>query len=92
MKTYALENRKQYALAGSTDLIRLKAVPGQNAVFCDKARLETLAFALCAAQCCHLSGPTAAGKTALIDALWHVPENFERLCEELGFEKKPLKI
>lgn len=78
--------------AGPTDLIELIPVPGGNPLFIEKWVLESLAYAIVEGEFIHLSGPTGAAKTSLIEALYLVPDNFAQLCRSLGYPVRPLKM
>ncbi len=89
---YSINNPSEYAKAGAYDLIKLIAETGENALYLPKYQLETLVYAIVHSEAIHLSGPTGSGKTNLIKAMWHVPENFNSVCMALGYPVKPLKI
>jgi hypothetical protein len=87
---YRVDRRNEYRRAGPDDLIELLPVPGQNPLFLPKWFLEVLAYAIAAHEVTHVSGPTGSAKSSVIEAFHLVPENFQIVCEALGF--KPLLI
>lgn len=78
--------------AGPTDLIRLEAARGKTPIFIQKWQLEVLMIGLVRAEKIHLSGPTGAAKSSLVECLMQVPKNFESLCRAMNLELKPLVI
>lgn len=81
-----------YRKAGPNDLIELEPVPGQNPLFLPKWFLEVLAYAIAKHEIIHLSGPTGSAKSSIIEAFHLVPENFQTVCETLGYEPLPIKL
>ncbi len=89
---YPVWEPERYRLAGPTDLIELRPVPGHNPLFLEKRAIETLAYAIVAHEACHLSGPTGSAKTSLIEALALVPANFTDVCRALGLPAGPVHL
>jgi len=83
---------KELRKAGPTDMVRLSPAPGANALFFEKATLDTIIYGITHQEFIHLSGPTGAAKTSLVDNLDRVPENFRGLCTGLGFPVLPLRL
>jgi len=90
-KVFQLSKRSDFERAGAWDLIALKSTDGMS-LFFPKITLEVVVTALVSGEFIHLSGPTATGKTSLIETLYLVPETWLALCEARGFEAKPLKV
>ena len=83
---------KELRKAGPTDMVRLSPAPGTNPLFFEKLTVDTLVYAIVHHEYIHISGPTGAAKSSLIEALHLVPENFNGLCTSLGFPTLPLKL
>ncbi len=91
-EVYHLTKPAEYRKAGPTDLMGLLPAPGANPLFLPKELLETLVYGITHHEFIHLSGPTGTSKSSLLEAIQLMPENFNAVCEGLGFEIKPLKV
>lgn len=91
-QVFRVNDSYEYQKAGPTDLIRLLPVPGTNPLFLPKVQLEILVGAIASHEIVHISGPTGSAKSSSIEALYLVPENFQRICKSLGFPALPLRI
>jgi hypothetical protein len=89
---FRVDRPAEYRKAGPTDLIELLPAPGGHPLFLLRWIVETLVYAIVRHEFIHLSGPTGSAKSALLEALWLVPENFQFLCEASGFPVKPLHL
>jgi len=88
---FRVDDPRSYRKAGSRSIIELTGAAGNNDLYIQKRKLELLVAAIVSKENVNLSGPTGSGKTALIEALSLVPDNFIPGCRELGFPEKPLK-
>lgn len=91
-QVFRIDDARDYQKAGPSDLIRLLPVPGSNPLFLPKAQIEILVYGIVSHEIVHLSGPTGSAKTALIEALHLVPENFRAVCAALGHPDRPLRV
>ena len=91
-RIYHIDRPMEFRQAGTNDLIRLRPLPGRNALMVPKWLLEALAFGIADAEFIHLSGPTGTAKTTLIESLYRESENFRHLCAGLGFAYRPLRV
>lgn len=83
---------EEYRQAGPSDLMELRPAPGQHPLFMPKHILESLVYGICHFEMIHLSGPTGSAKSSLLEAIYRVPENFQAICQGLGFPFLPLKL
>jgi MoxR-like ATPase len=89
---FRINVEKDLRRAGPTDLIELLPTPGCHELYIMKWQLETLVYGIARHEFIHLSGPTGTAKSSLLEALHTTPENFHRICLELGLPVKPLKL
>jgi hypothetical protein len=89
---YSLNNPKEYKMAGPYDLVELIAPPGRHPLILPKWIPEAIVYAIVNHEKTHLSGPTGSAKTKLAEDLQNVPENFEIICQSLGYPVLPLKV
>lgn len=87
-----LKNKKEFQRAGNGEPIEMLPVPGNTPMVPPKWLLEALAHGIAGGEFISCHGPTGSGKTATLEALWQVPENWEALCKGLGIPCKPLKM
>ncbi len=88
-KIYDIRDREEYRAAMPFDLIKLIPADGNHAHYKYKYALEIMIFGICQQKSIHLSGPTGAGKSSMIEAITEEPENFRLLCEYSGIKYKP---
>jgi hypothetical protein len=88
---FRVDDPKEYKKAGSRSIIELTGAAGNNNLYIQKSKLEILVTAMATHEAVNLSWPTGSGKTALIECLSQVPENFLPVCEALDLPPKPVK-
>jgi len=86
---YDVRDKDEYRAAMPYDLIKLIPAYGNHSHYKYKYALDIMTFAICRQKAIHLSGPTGAGKSSLIEAITEEPENFRLLCEYAGYDYKP---
>jgi MoxR-like ATPase len=89
---FRIDKASEYARASLDDLIQLKPVEECTSIILPKWQIEALFYAIVYGEFIHISGPTGAAKTSLIEALCLVPDNFKCLCKALGVPVKPLRL
>jgi hypothetical protein len=88
-KLYDIRDEDKYRAAMPFDMIKLIPAIGNHSHYKYKYALDIMTFGICHQKSIHLSGPTGAGKSSLIEAITEEPENFRLMCEYLGYEYKP---
>jgi energy-coupling factor transporter ATP-binding protein EcfA2 len=88
-KLYDIRDKEEYRAATPFDMIKLIPASGNHSHYKYKYALDIISFGICNQKSIHLSGPTGAGKSSLIEAITEEPENFKLLCEYSGYEYKP---
>ncbi len=88
-KIYDIRDKEEYRAAMPFDLIKLIPAVGNHSHYKYKYALDIMTFGICHQKSIHLSGPTGAGKSSLIEAITEEHENFRLLCEYSGIEYKP---
>jgi hypothetical protein len=88
-KIYDIRDKEEYRAAMPFDMIKLIPAIGNHSHYKYKYALDIMTFGICHQKSIHLSGPTGAGKSSLIEAITEEPENFRLLCEYSGYEFKP---
>jgi energy-coupling factor transporter ATP-binding protein EcfA2 len=88
-KIYDIRDKEEYRAAMPFDLIKLIPAVGNHSHYKYKYALDIMTFGICHQKSIHLSGPTGAGKSSLIEAITEEHENFRLLCEYSGYEYKP---
>ncbi|MBR9977225.1 MAG: hypothetical protein KFH87_03970 [Bacteroidetes bacterium] len=83
-------DKPEYHDAGARSIIELRGAAGNNNLYIQKSKLEIFVGAIATHEAVSVSGPTGSGKTALIEALTRVPENFLPVCEALSLPPKPV--
>ena len=78
--------------AGPTDLVEVSHPGGGNPLFLPKELLEVLAGAIVDGELIHLSGPSGAAKSSIVEALAREPASFRALCRSIGAEERPLVV
>ena len=91
-RIFPVDDSETYTMAGPEDFIRLLPIPGCTSIILPKWQIETLAYGMISSEFVHLSGPTGAAKTSVIESFHLVPENFKHLCRALGIPFKPLRL
>jgi hypothetical protein len=91
-KVYDIQNREEFNMAGSYDLIKMVPVEGSHPLFIQKYILEILTWGIANKEFIHLSGPTGSAKSSLVEAISRQPENFRLLCQYLGLAYKPIVL
>ncbi len=88
-KLYDIRDKNEYRAAMPFDMIKMIPAIGNHSHYKYKYALDIMTFGICHQKVIHLSGPTGAGKSSLIEAITEEPENFRLLCEYSGYEYKP---
>ncbi len=83
---------QDYRKAGANDLIQLHGAHGNNDLFVPRYLLEIVVSAIVLHETLHIGGPTGSGKTALIEALCDVPENFLAIHEHMKLPGEPKPV
>ena len=88
-KIYDIRDKDEYMAATPFDMIKMIPAKGNHSHYKYKYALDVVTFGICNKRSLHLSGPTGAGKSSMIEAITEVSENLELLCEYAGYEYKP---
>jgi len=88
-KLYDIRDKDEFRAATPYDMIKLIPAEGSHSHYKYKYALNIMTFGICHQKAIHLSGPTGAGKSSMIEAITEEPENFRLLCEYAGYEYKP---
>lgn len=91
-QVFRISKPDEYKKAGPTDLIELMPARGRHPLCLPKMTCQMLVYAMASGESIHISGPTGAAKSALMEALSIVPENFLIICTDLGLAARPLRV
>ena len=91
-RIYSVQFPDELEKAGLNDLVQLIPTPGNRPMVIKKKTIQMVAAAIISKLFLHLHGDTGTGKSALLEALILVQENWSAACALVGAPYKPLEV